>query len=57
MNNYANGVASIYLANLEKHMLKPEVYLIEIRRNTLVALLRQPQAFEFFKTKIKLKQK
>ena len=53
MNNYANGVASIYLANLEKHMLKPEVYLIEIRRNTLVALLRQPQAFDFFKTKIK----
>ena len=52
VNNFADGVASIHLANVEKHSqcgktLKLGVFLIEVRRNTLVALHLQPQTCNF----------
>ena len=47
MDIHADGVASIYLANVE-NILKLGIYLTEVRGNTLEALHLQPQTCNFF---------
>ena len=45
VDNYADEIASIHLANVEKHILKLEVYLVEVRKNTLVAFHLHHQTY------------
>ena len=53
VNNFADVVPSIHLANV-KNKLKLGVFLIELRRNILVALHLQQQAYNFLKFKLKM---
>ena len=48
MDNFGDGVASIHLANAEKH-IKVGVYITEARGNTLVALHSQPKTGNILK--------
>ena len=53
VKNFADVVPSIHLINVEK-ILKMGVFLIELRRNILVALHLQQQACNFLKFKLKM---
>ena len=53
VNNFTDGVASIHLPKAE-NIKKLGFFLIEVRKNILVALHLQPQTCNFLKFKLKM---